>query len=275
MKAKIILLSAVLAGTVIPANFVFAASTPFSLKVPYVSEAPGNTWYGSWKNACEEASIAMAQYYYSGVARPTVKSSKAFMQALFVRERKLWGSDANTDAAQTLQLIRDYSAFNGRIAEAPTVESIKAELSANRPVIVPVNGFVLANPHIPFLPSGSGYHMFIIVGYDDAKSEFIVNDTGDNVDGTGHRYGYALMMKAIHDYAANRHKADGPARAIFTFPKLAKSAGSHRIYFLEGSTKRYVSRPEVFAKKGWSWSWVNTVGEDFLKGFSDGPVMGI
>jgi hypothetical protein len=273
MKAKLILSAAILAGTAIPANFVFAAPETLRLKVPYVSEAPGNTWYGSWKNACEEASIAMAQYYYSGVARPTVKESKALMQVLFAHERKLWGTDANSDVAQTLQLIRDYSGFSGRIAEAPTVESIKAELSANRPVIVPVNGFTLNNPHIPFLPSGSGYHMFTIVGYDDAKSEFIANDNGDNTDGVGHRYGYELVMRAIHDYSANRRKADGPARAIFTFPKLAKSSGSHRIYFLEGDAKRYVSRPEVFTKKGWSWSWVNVVSEEFLNGFKTGSAL--
>lgn len=244
-----------------------------ALRVPFVSEAPGNIWTGSWKNACEEASIAMLQYYYAGKTTETVAQSKAFMQMLFAKERKLWGSDANSDAGQTLKLIRDYSSFSGKLVENPTVEGIKTELAAGRPVILPLNGFELANPHIPFLRTGSGYHMLALIGYDDAKREFIANDVGDNVAGAGYRYGYDRIMGAIHDYDGRRGKTDGPSVAIFTYPKLAKFAGSHRIYFLEDGVKQYVSHPKVFAQKGWSWGWVNTVSDGFLAGFKDGAVM--
>jgi hypothetical protein len=235
-----------------------------------VSEAPGNSWYGSWKNACEEASIAMVDYYYEGKRTATVAESKKFMQGLFAVQRKLWGSDANSDAAQTAQLANDHSSFSARVVEAPTLAQIKSELDGGRPVIVPLSGFKLANPNIPFLPSGSGYHMLAVIGYDDAKNQFIVNDVGDNTEGAGYRYGYSLFMDAIHDYDAKRQKADAPARAIFTTPKLAKTASSHRIYFVNGTTKQYVSHPAVFAQKGWSWSWINVVPEPWLRRLETG-----
>jgi hypothetical protein len=264
-----------LAGALAPVSFVAAQSlpTPVRLAVPYVSEVPDGKWVGSWKNACEEASITMLQGYYSGQKRVSIANAKAFMQNLFVIERKLWGSDANSDVVQTIKLITEDSDFNGRAVEAPTVENIKAELEAGRPVIAPINGFVLGNKNIPFLASGSGYHMFVIIGYDDAAQEFIVNDTGDTIDGPGHRYDYGLLMRAMRDYNRASQKTDGPARAIFTYPKLVKTAASHRIYFLSDGTKRYVSHPLVFAQKKWRWSWVNVVGDSWLSMFRDGSVL--
>ncbi len=252
--------------------FFVSAAAPVKLAVPYVSEVPDGKWFGSWKNACEEASIFMLQAYYSGQRTVTIKSAKAFMQNLFYIERKLWGSDANSDVAQTVKLINENSDFNGRQVEAPTVGEIKAELAAGRPVIAPINGFTLANKNIPFLASGSGYHMFVIIGYDDATQEFITNDTGDTVAGPGHRYGYDLIMRTMRDYDRVSKKTNGPARAIFTYPKLAKTATSHRIYYLSGNAKQYVSHPKVFADRGWSWSWVNVVPEAYLRGFNDGSV---
>jgi hypothetical protein len=259
------------AGFFASAHFTMAQTAPIvSLPVPYVSEVPDGRWVGSWKNACEEASITMLQAYYSGQKTISIANAKAFMQNLFNIEHKLWNSDANTDTARTLKLITDDSDFNGRIVLAPTVEDIKAEIDAGRPVIVPLNGFTLGNKNIPFLASGSGYHMFVIIGYDAATGEFITNDTGDTINGPGHRYKYARLMNAIHDYNYTDAKTDRPARVIFTYPKLAKTAASHRIYFLIGDVKQYVSHPLVFVEKGWSWSWVNIVPSSWLAGFKDG-----
>jgi len=263
-----------IAGASAPGSLAAAQTASIvKLTVPYVSEVPDGKWVGSWKNACEEASITQLQAYYSGENLISIANAKAFMQGLFNIEHKLWGSDANTDTSRTLKLITDNSDFNGRVVLSPTVDMIKAELDAGRPVIVPLNGFTLGNKNIPFLATGSGYHMFVIIGYDPATGEFITNDTGDTINGPGHRYKYARLMNAIHDYDSADQKTDGPARAIFTYPKLAKTASSHRIYFLSGNTKQYVSHPLVFSQKGWSWSWVNVVSDSFLNGFKDGPVI--
>jgi hypothetical protein len=271
MKRISLIAIVLFAGFFAPVPFVLAQTASIvKLPVPYVSEVPDGRWIGSWKNACEEASITQLQTYYSGQKTISIANAKAFMQGLFNVEHKLWNSDANTDTARTLKLITDDSDFNGRIVEAPTVDAIKAELDAGRPVIVPLNGFTLGNKNIPFLASGSGYHMFVIIGYDAATGEFITNDTGDTINGPGHRYKYARLMNAIHDYDYGDKKTDGPSRVIFTYPKLAKTADSHRIYFLSGNVKQYVSHPAVFAEKGWSWSWVNVVLSSWLVGFKDG-----
>ncbi len=252
-------------SAVIPAKHLLA--------VPYISEVPDGLWVGSWKNACEEASVAMVDRYYAGENRPSKTWAKNYMSKLFVAERKIWGSDANTDVEMTLRVIEENSSFGGRVAENVTVQAIKAEIAAGRPVIVPINGFTLKNPNIPFLASGSGYHMFVLIGYDDATGEFIANDNGDLKEGAGIRYSYERIMESLHDYVFSTKRTDGPQSAIFTFPKLAKTVSSHRIYFLDGGTKRYVSHPAVFARQGWDWKWVNVVGGDFLAGFEDGEVI--
>ena len=265
-------LSAVLA--LAPIFFVMAQAAPtVKLAVPYVSEVPDGKWTGSWKNACEEASIAMVDAYYSGKRTVSVKAAKAFMQDLFNVEHKLWGTDANTDTARTIKLIIGNSDFNGRVEEAPTVGGIKSELDAGRPVIAPINGFTLGNKNIPFLATASGYHMFVVIGYDDAAQQFIVNDTGDTLDGPGHRYAYATLMNAVRDYDNADKKTDGPARVIFTYPKLAKTADSRRIYFLSGNARHYVTAPSVFAARSWSWAWVNVVANDWLGIFKDGAAV--
>ena len=131
MKKISLVAIGLLAGAFASAHFALAQTASIvKLSVPYVSEVPDGRWVGSWKNACEEASIAMVDAYYSGQKTVGIAKAKAFMQGLFNIEHKLWGSDANTDAARTLQLITDHSDFNGRIVEAPTVNAIKAEVAA-------------------------------------------------------------------------------------------------------------------------------------------------
>lgn len=275
MKKTIVLAIAVFACLPL---FAFAqrasASQVVRLNVPYISEVPDGKWVGSWKNACEEASIAMADRYYVGAKAPTVAWQKNYMNKLFVIERKLWKSDANTDAAMTTRLINENSSFSAYVKEKPTIEDIKNELAAGRPVIAPVDGFKLANKNIPFLAAGSGYHMFVIIGYDDDKRVFIVHDNGDLKEGVGILYSYERVMETLRDYSFVSNKTNGPSRAIFTHPKLAKTATSHRIYYLRDGVKQYVSHPAVFAKNKWDWSWVNVVSADFLAGFKDGKVIG-
>jgi Peptidase_C39 like family len=273
---KILMLAMILMALVAaPFSFLNAqqVSAKVELPVPFISEVPDGRWVGSWKNACEEASIAMVDRYYAGMVKTTIAWQKAYMSNLFVIERKLWKSDANTDVDMTVKLINDYSSFSAYAKDDPTIEDMKSELAAGRPVIVPIDGFELANENIPFLAAGSGYHMFVLIGYDEDKKAFIAHDNGDLKDGIGIEYGYERIMNTLHDYSFLRKKTDGPARAIFTHPKLAKTAASHRIYFLHDGIKQYVSHPAVFAQRKWDWKWVNLVSDSFLNGFKDGTVV--
>ena len=189
------------------------------LPVPYISEAPRGIWSEPWVNACEEASIAMAEKYYLGEKSVSVEEAENFMQKLFDAQDLLYGSNRNADSVRVAKLISDYASFDGVIKDNPTLGEIKNELQQNHPVIAFHYGFVLQNKNIPFLATGSSYHNTVIIGYDDATREFIVNDSGDEVDGQNHRYSYDLFMNSLRDYDFSDNKADGPARVVFTSPK--------------------------------------------------------
>ncbi|MDO8676713.1 MAG: C39 family peptidase [Candidatus Azambacteria bacterium] len=195
--------------------------TDIVLEVPYVNEAPLGVFTGPWKNACEEASISMVEGYYLGKKTIENREAEEFMSMLFEKENILHGSNSNSDATRTAEIINKYSSYEAFIKELPTIEEIKSEINQGRPVLTPNYGFGLKNPNIPFLLSGSSYHMVVVIGYNDETREFITNDSGDAKTGAGYRYGYDLFMSAIRDYDYSTNTVSGPSRAIFTFRKAA------------------------------------------------------
>ncbi|MBP9686566.1 MAG: C39 family peptidase [Candidatus Doudnabacteria bacterium] len=201
-------LSAPTPPVILPAQVVLA--------VPYVNEAPDGNWTGPWKNGCEEAAVVMVEVYYQGRQEVSVTEAKELMQQLFDEQDREWGSNANSDAARTVQFIHELDLFNARIVEDPTVQQIKEEVAAGRPVITLHRGFELRNPNIPFLATGSSYHTLVVIGYDDARGEFIVHDDGDAKTGEGRRYAYGVVVGSLHDYNYQTKLADGPPRVIFT-----------------------------------------------------------
>ena len=212
--------------TPLPANVILEPNLVSSqqktvtvLSVPYISEAPDNIWTGPWKNACEEAAIAMVEKFYLGDKSVSVSEAKTFMLNLFDEQDKAHGSNANSDATRTNQLINDHTSFTGQIKTNPSLAEIKAEITAGRPVIAFHRGFDLHNDHIPFLPSGSSYHSTVVMGFDEQNQEFLVNDPGDEIEGEAHRYTYEIFMNSLHDYNYENNKADGPAKVIFTTKK--------------------------------------------------------
>lgn len=242
------------------------------LTVPYINEAPGNVWTGPWKNACEEASVTMVDKYYYGLSSVPVADSKKMMSDLFDFQNKIWGSNADSDTERTKRIIGENTIYNATIIEKPTILQIQKELQGKRPVIVPLYGFDLGNKNIPFVPAprGTSYHMIVIVGYDDDTRKFITNDPGDTIQGPNHRYDYDVLMNAIHDYSFVTRHADGPARAIFTYPKLVKLIDSPKVYFLHDQVKQYIPSEEVFKANKWTWNAVNVVNAQWLDTFTMG-----
>ena len=241
------------------------------LAVPYTNEAPDDNWTGPWKNACEESTMAMVEKYYLGQRTMTKVEAKAFMQMLFDKQNKVYGSNADSDSVRTAYLINNFSSYGAVIKNNPTVEEIKKEINQRRPVITLHHGFDLKNKNIPFLATGSSYHMMAIVGYDDAKKEFITNDPGDRKEGKNHRYSYDLFMNTLHDFDFKTKKANGPARVIFTYPKLVKTARSGRVFYInDGKSLQYITNPVAFVNHKWSWLAVNVVSDEWLRNFSVG-----
>lgn len=193
--------------------------TQVSLAVPYVNEAPDGNWTGPWKNACEEAAIVMVERFYKGQTAVTVADAKAALRRLFAVQDDRWGSNANSDAARTAEIANSLSLFKATVVTEPTLEDIKKELAAKRPVITLHKGFDLGNKNIPFLPTGSSYHVLVLIGYDEVSQEFITHDDGDEKAGKGRRYPYSTVMNSMHDYNYKTNLTDGPARALFTAPQ--------------------------------------------------------
>ncbi len=189
------------------------------LNVPYVSEAPDGNWTGSWINACEESSITMVHRFYQGESTTTIAESKEFMTLLFNEQKKLYKSDMNSNSERTLGLIKKFADFDGEIATDPTIDSIKNEIKNGRPVISLHYGVDLQNPNVPFKPTGSAFHVIVVVGFNDETQQFITHDNGDTKDGINHAYSYDIFMNSLHDYNHKTYKSDGPARVIFTSPK--------------------------------------------------------
>jgi len=243
-----------------------------TLSVPYINEAPDNNWTGPWKNACEEASMTMVEKYYTGINPVPIKEAKNFMMALFTKQNNIWGSNADADAKRTTRLINDYTSYNALIKDNPTPEEIKKELQQKRPVISLHYGFDLKNSNIPFvpLPRGTSYHMMVMIGYDDTTQEFIINDTGDRKTGQGHRYDYELFLNSLHDYDFSVRKASGPARVLFTYPKLVKITGDLKVYYLNGTTKQWIADEKSFNAKGFKWEAINVVEKEWLDNFTAG-----
>jgi hypothetical protein len=207
------------------------------------------------------------------VQKVSVSEAKSFMQMLFDVQNKLWGSNVNSDATRTKQLIDENTIYNGKILYNPTINDIKTEIQQGRPVISLHYGFDLHNKNIPFVPAprGSSYHMMVIIGYDDATNEFITNDDGDQVAGANHRYGYDLFMNTLHDYIYSHGQADGTPVVIFTYPKLVKIANDSSVYYLHDNIKQHVVDEATFKAKGWAWNMVNVVEKSWLDNFETGP----
>jgi hypothetical protein len=83
----------------------------------------------------------------------------------------------------------------GRVVHDVTINSIKTEIAAGRPVIIPAAGKVLPNPN--FKDGGPNYHMLVVKGYD--ANGFITNDPGTRL-GENFRYTYDALINAIHDW---------------------------------------------------------------------------
>jgi hypothetical protein len=251
-----------------------AALSFVDLDVPYTNEAPDDNWTGPWKNACEESTLAMVEKYYLGQTTMTKTEAKGFMQMLFDKQDNLYGSNADSDAERNKYLIDNFSSYGAVVKNNPSIQDIKSEINGRRPVITFHHGFSLKNKNIPFRATGSSFHVLVIVGYDDAKKQFIVNDPGDRKEGKDHRYDYDLFMASLHDFNFKTKKADGPARALFTFPKLVKIPFSPRVFYIDGKKHHYITSPSAFTSHKWNWAAVNMVSDRWLSSFLVGENIG-
>lgn len=179
------------------------------LPVPYVSQVPQGNWVLPWSQACEEASIAMVQYFYEGKLGPTVAEGKAFMEKQIAWEDANLKKNEDTNANETVRVIEANAGFEASVKRDPTLDDIKDELREQRPVIALVGMYELYGEK----SIGDSFHVLVINGFDDTKQVFYVEDPARE---NAKSYSYETVMAALHDFNADSKEGDGPATVLFT-----------------------------------------------------------
>lgn len=166
-----------------------------SLEVPFISQAPYAVWDTFHEDACEEASLIMIEYFKKGTSAITKETVEKEIQDMTKYETSVGLGPSITLAQLNIVALNYYQLSNGKVVENSTVDNIKAEILAGRPVIIPVAGKILPNPN--FRNGGPVYHMLVIKGFNETG--FITNDPGTR-KGNNFWYTYNVLMNAIHDW---------------------------------------------------------------------------
>jgi hypothetical protein len=189
-----------------------------NLAVPFLVQAPTGNWGNPFAEACEEVSVMMAAYYYAGdrnaFSNPGIAEQK-IIEVVEKQKEILNGIWVDTGAELTKKFAEAIYPITLQPVYGPTIEQIKNELLAGRPVIVPAAGQRLGNPF--FSGVGPDYHMLIIKGFNEKG--FITNEPGTR-RGESYIYSFDVLMNALADWDSEIGlRTDRPV-AIFTSPRL-------------------------------------------------------
>lgn len=197
-----------------------AAKISVLLDVPFHSQAPLGGWDDpAQQDGCEEASILMAMRWIKG--EPPLNADQLIQELRAAEEYQkevIDGFHGDTSVQDTLDiLIKEYFGWDEvQVKEIEEAEDIYNELEAGNPVIVPVNGRILANPH--YTAPGPDHHMLLVIGYDYATQEFITNDPGTRY-GASYRYSQERLLSAIADYPTTMERPFNGSRRMIIMGK--------------------------------------------------------
>ncbi|NOS66810.1 MAG: hypothetical protein HOO67_00350 [Candidatus Peribacteraceae bacterium] len=153
-----------------PAATVTGSIKP--LAVPFTSQAPFADWGDPYQEACEEAAMLMVMHYLNGTALTPAIADKEILD--LVEWETANGYSHDVTAAQMVEIAEKKFGLNARMRTDVTVETIKEELAAGNPVVIPAAGRDLGNPY--FSGEGPWYHALTIIGFEEGWTgdKFIV-----------------------------------------------------------------------------------------------------
>jgi len=166
-----------------------------NLAVPFSSQAPYADWDPPYGEACEETSALLVDHFYTA-AKLTPEIVKQEILKIVAWENATFGYYEHTTVAETGRMLKEY--FNYKRVDVSydiSLEDIKAEIMAGRPVIVPLAGRLIKNPY--YRQPGPIYHMLVIKGLTK-NGDFITSDVGTK-RGANYVYDAAVLYGAIHD----------------------------------------------------------------------------
>lgn len=170
---------------------------PSSLKlsVPFTPQAPTANWDELHNEACEEASIIMAQAYFNGITSLPPATVEHEINKLTKYQKDTFGYYLSINTSETARMAKDVYGLQTEIVKV-SERNIKQALAEGKLVIFPAQGQMLGNPN--FTSPGPVYHMFVITGYDG--STFITNDPGTR-NGKDYKYSYSTLEAAAGNWS--------------------------------------------------------------------------
>jgi len=164
-------------------------------KIPFTPQAPFANWDFDHKEACEEAAILMAHFFYEGKTLNPEIADKELM-GMVNYQKKNWGGHFDLEAKEIAKLAKEYYGYqNPRIVYDISIEDIKKEIAKENPVILPTAGRLLKNPY--YRQPGPLYHALVVIGYTQDK--IITHDPGTK-RGENYSYSYAIIESAMHEW---------------------------------------------------------------------------
>lgn len=182
------------------------------LQVPFTSQAPFKDWSLPYQEACEEASLIMVNHFWNGESLSPETADQAILE--LVDWETANGFQVDVNAEEMLEIAEEHYALEGHLYydEAVNLDTIRHFLAAGYPVILPVAGQLLGNPH--FTGAGPPYHVIVLIGYD--ANGFLVNDPGTQF-GASYHYSYERLDAAIHDWTGSKSSILNGRRAMLVF----------------------------------------------------------
>lgn len=182
-----------------------------NLKVPFVLQAPFAVWDALHEDVCEEAAMIMLDAFYKKKTGFTKQEMEDEIQKVVAWEKNKFGFFEDTTVDQSVTVLQEYFGLADAMAVYDiTIDDIKKEVAAGRPVVVPAAGKLLFNPN--FRGGGPAYHMILIKGYTK-NGYFITNDPGTK-RGADYIYKTDVLYKAIHDWVPGGNVLDGQKAMI-------------------------------------------------------------
>ncbi len=173
----------------------FILKPEVKIDVPFYAQSPFAEWDELHNEACEEASLIMAESWIKGEILDSENLNQKILDSVAWQEEN-WGGHFDLNVQKVVELANQYFGIK-RIYYTflNSVNDVKKELNNGNLVIVPTAGRLLGNPHYREL--GPAYHMLIVIGYN--KKEIITNDPGTR-NGENFSYSDDVFFNAIHDW---------------------------------------------------------------------------
>lgn len=183
------------------------------LEVPFTPQAPTANWDELHNEACEEASIIMANAYFNNITSLPPATVEREISKLTKYQQDTFGyylSITTPEAAKMAQEVYGLKAEMETMSEAV----VKQALANGKLVILPANGQMLGNPN--FTAPGPIYHMLVITGFDG--DTFITNDPGTK-RGEDYKYSYQVLEDAAGNWSHTAYEVNRSDKRVIIVSK--------------------------------------------------------